>query len=55
MTIHIVRNEHGDEVAAYTDYQHARLTAAEFEYFSARQFTVETLICEISTEDKAVD
>jgi hypothetical protein len=33
MTIHIVKNEHGDEVAAYTDHQHARLTAEEFEYF----------------------
>lgn len=50
MNIYVVKNERNEEVAAYTDAQHAKRVAAEFEQATVRRHHVETLKCETETE-----
>ncbi len=54
MIIYIVKNERDEEVAAYTDQQHARLFAEQFEEATFQQCNVEELVCDISTEGASV-
>lgn len=53
MTIYIVKNERDEEVAAYTNQQHARLIAEQFEEFTFRRYTVEELPCKTSIDESS--
>jgi transcription termination factor Rho len=50
MTIHIIINEHNEEVAAYTDKQQASLIAEELEEAGLQHYRVEELVCETPPE-----
>jgi hypothetical protein len=54
MNIYIVKNERDEEVAAYTDAQHAKLIAAEFELATLQRYRVEELLCELDAEESSV-
>lgn len=54
MIIYIVKNDRDEEVAAYTDQQHARVFVEQFEEATFRQYNVEELVCDISTEGASV-
>jgi hypothetical protein len=43
MNIYIVKNERNEKVAAYTDAQHAKLIAVEFEQVTVQRHHVEEL------------
>lgn len=51
MNIYVVKNERNEEVAAYTDAQHAKKIAAEFEQATVHRYHVEELRCEDEVEE----
>jgi hypothetical protein len=51
MTIHIVRNNRNEEVAAYTDKQYAILVAEELKNARQEDYRVEELVCEIPPKE----
>ncbi len=54
MNIYVVKNERDEEVAAYTDAQHAKQVAAEFELVTVQRYHVEMLACETDAEPEEI-